>query len=265
MGRPRLGTILFIHGITESRRYFERRMAPLAERYELLIPDLPGFGLSPKPVTRYSMDLFRDSVASFVEHRASGSRPLHIVGHSLGSLIALELADRYPEMIRRLVLLNLPRHTSSQEAHEFFWDGSPSYRRLLHQHSWRASLYQLRRTGFTMSLRYARRFPWAVLIDARKFTFLSLTSTLENCLLNYRVDALLERMPRIPTLLIHGERDQVAPMAHVRHLPERYPWMELHDIPGSGHHVLHTHGPRVVRAIRAFLEEAPGQATKWRS
>ena len=257
MGKPLAGTILFIHGITESRRYFSRPMAPLAKEFELVIPDLPGFGLSPKPATRYSMDLFRDSVRSFVVHHELADKPLFIVGHSLGSLIGLEYAASYPEHIRRLALLNLPRHFSKEEAHGIFWNGSPSYRRLLHQHSVRASFGQLRRTGVTMSLRYARHFPWSVLLDARKFTFLSLTSTLENCLLDYRVDAILDRVPHVPTLLLHGERDQVAPFANIRGLPESHPWMRLVSIPSSGHHILHTHGLRVLGEIRHFLL-APG-------
>ena len=258
-GRPQAGTVLFLHGITESRRYFSRPVAPLADRFELIIPDLPGFGLSPKPLTRYSMDLFRGAVREFLVHHGLHDRPLDVVGHSLGSLIALEYAVAHPDRVRSLVLLNLPRHFSSREAHGVFWDGSPSYRKLLQQHSVRASLGQLRRTGLTMSLRYARHFPWAVLADARKFTFLSLTSTLENCLINYQVDPVLARMPHLPTLLIHGERDQVAPFEHIRPLPDSYPWMRLVSIPGSGHHVLHTHGARVVQAMREFLIETHGR------
>lgn len=255
LGEQRGDTVLFLHGITESRRYFARPVSPLADRFELVIPDLPGFGLSPKPAVRYSMDLFRDSVREFIEHRGLHQRPIHVVGHSLGSLIALEYAAAYRDHVKKLVLLNLPRHFSSQEAHGFFWNGSPSYRKLLHEHSMRASLGQLRRTGIGMSLRYARRFPWTVLLDSRKFTFLSLTSTLENCLLNYAIDPVLARMPPTPTLLIHGERDQVAPLDHVRPLLESYPWMKLFSIPASGHHVLHTHPVPVVKAIGDFLGE----------
>jgi len=55
------------------------------------------------------------------------------------------------------------------------------------------------------------RFPWSVLIDSHKFTFKSLTSTLEHCLLNYQVDRILPSVPPVPTLLIHGEQDSVAP------------------------------------------------------
>jgi pimeloyl-ACP methyl ester carboxylesterase len=255
--RPR-ATILMLHGITESRRYFSGPLGALADHYELYIPDLPGFGLSPKPVMRYSMDVFRGAVRGFAVHHGLDQRPIWIFGHSLGSAIALEYAAQYPDHLRGLVLLNLPRHFSPDEAHEIIQRGSPSYRRLLHEHSLRANLGQLRRTGLRMSMRYARRLPWTVLADARKFTFLSLTSTLENCILNYRLDPTLARAPSVPTLLIHGERDQVAPLAHVEELPRAYPWMRLLSIDGSGHHVLHTHGRAVRSAIRGFLEN-PGK------
>lgn len=253
LGSGRAGTVLFLHGITESRRYFAGKVRPLADRFELLIPDLPGFGLSPKPATRYSMDLFRGSVRSFLEHHGLHERPIHIVGHSLGSLIALEYAGRHPENVERLVLLSLPRHFSRAEAHRIFWRGSPSYRKLLQEHSIRETVEQVRRMGVSMSLRLARHIPWTVVADARKFTFLSLTSTLENCLLNYRVDPALDRMPHRPTLLVHGEQDQVAPFEHVRPLPGMYPWMRLVTVPESGHHMLHTHAKQVVRAMKRFL------------
>src|SRR5262245_62346665 len=84
-GRPR-GTILFLHGITESRRYFSGPLGALADEYELYIPDLPGFGLSPKPAMTYSMDIFRDAVREFVTHHRLHERPIWVVGHSLGAL-----------------------------------------------------------------------------------------------------------------------------------------------------------------------------------
>ena len=252
-GRPGADCILFLHGITESRRYFTRKVAPLRDRFELFIPDLPGFGLSPKPATRYSMDLFLRATRTFIEHHGLDGRPIRIVAHSLGTLIALEYAAAYPGHARRLVLLSLPRHLSRAEAHRIFWEGSASYRRLLREHSIRESFRQLKRTGLGMSLRYARRFPWQVLADSRKFTFLSLTSTLENCLLDYRVDRILPRVPPVPTLLIHGDRDQVAPFEHILPLPDRYAWLHLLPIHGSGHHMLHTHNRQILTAIRSFF------------
>ena len=49
----------------------------------------------------------------------------------------------------------------------------------------------MKRTGIEVTVRYMFRFPWTVLVDSHKFTLNSLTSTLDNCLLNYQVDSVL--------------------------------------------------------------------------
>ncbi len=255
-GESRQPTLLFLHGITGSRRYWDRKVRDLAADYHLVLPDLPGFGLSPKPHVEYKMDLFRDSVRGFIERRGLEKRPLVIVAHSLGSLIALEYAARYGDHLQRMILLSLPRFTSPASAHEIFWRGSVHYRRLLNEHSLKETLAQVKRSGLELTLRCMFRFPWSVLIDSHKFTFKSLTSTLEHCLLSYQVDRALPSVPSIPILLIHGEQDSVAPLAQIRHLPDSYPHMRLRTIAGAGHHLFLTHTRHSLGLIRGFLDEA---------
>ena len=100
-GRPEAPVVLFLHGITGSRRYWQKKARRLAVDYHLILPDLLGFGLSPKPQVEYTMDLFRDSVRGLMEELRLGDRPLMLVGHSLGSLIALEYAARYRDHVSR--------------------------------------------------------------------------------------------------------------------------------------------------------------------
>ncbi len=254
-GPPEAPPILFLHGITGSRRYWLKKVRPLARDYRLVLPDLIGFGLSPKPHVEYTLDLYRDSVRAFVEEMGLDERPLIIVGHSLGSLIALEYAARYGSHVSRMVLLSLPRFKDSASAHAIFWRGSPHYRRLLNEHSLGETLSQIKRSGLEVTIRYLLRFPWAVLIDSHKFTFKSLTSTLEHCLLKYQVDRILPRVPAIPTLLIHGEQDSVAPLAHVRPLPEAYAFMKLVAIRGTGHHLFLTHTRQCLALLGDFVTQ----------
>ncbi len=245
--------ILFLHGITGSRRYWQRRVRPLARDFRLILPDLIGFGLSPKPHVDYTMELFRDSVRSFLEEIGLADRPLAIVAHSLGGLVALEYAARYGGHLRRIAIFSLPRFSDPASAHAIFWRGSPHYRRLLNEHSFSETLAQMKRSGLEVTLRYLLRFPWSVLIDSHKFTFRSLTSTLDNCLLNYQVDRILPQVPAIPILLIHGERDSVAPLKHVAPLPVSYPFMRLRTIRGTGHHLFLTHTGRCLEILEDFL------------
>ncbi|HKQ97480.1 MAG TPA: alpha/beta hydrolase [Candidatus Polarisedimenticolia bacterium] len=253
-GRHDGPVIVFLHGITGSRRYWEKRVGPLARRYRLVLPDLIGFGLSPKPEIAYSMTAFRDSLREFLVDRGLADRPIHFVAHSLGSLIALEYAAAYGDHVRRMVLFSLPRFRDSKTAHELFWRGSPHYRRLLKQQSLRATLAQMRRSGLEVTLRYLWKFPWSVIVDSHKCTLNSLTSTLDLCLLNYQVDDVLPRVPQRPCLLLHGERDAVAPLAHVRDLPELYPAMRLEVFRGTGHHLFLTHPEECLALLTRFLD-----------
>src|SRR5882672_10093355 len=191
MGPKEAPVVLFLHGITGSRRYWQRKVRPLARDHRLVLPDLIGFGLSPKPYVEYTIDLYRDSVRGLVEELDLAGRPLVIVGHSLGSLVALEYAARHGAHVTRMILFSLPRFTDPVSAHRIFWRGSPHYRRLLNEHSLAETIAQMKRSGIEITLRYIFRFPWRVLVDSHKFTFRSLTSTLECCLLNYQVDSIL--------------------------------------------------------------------------
>jgi pimeloyl-ACP methyl ester carboxylesterase len=66
-----------------------------------LAPDLPGRGNSPGPLLGSV-----EEMAEWIAGEAAGAgRPLTVIGHSLGGLIALELASRRPELVSHLVLL----------------------------------------------------------------------------------------------------------------------------------------------------------------
>ncbi|MFQ5700874.1 MAG: alpha/beta fold hydrolase [Acidobacteriota bacterium] len=259
LGDRRARRLVFLHGITGSRRYWQRRVAPLARRYRLLIPDLLGFGLSPKPPVEYTIPRYCASVRKFLEDAGATDRPHVLVGHSLGALIAIQYAIDHYDDVEALILLSLPRFESAEEAHRVFWHGSPQYRRLLNEHSVAENLAQMRRSGIDLFLKYIIKFPWGVLADCRKFTMRSLTSTLEQCLLNYRVDDTLSRLRPLPILLMHGLRDGVAPFDNIKDLPRRYPFMRLEVIPSSGHHVFLTHSRHSLRVIESFLESVPSR------
>ncbi len=159
-----------------------------------------------------------------------------------------------------MVLLGLPRFDDPQVAHDYFWRGSPNYRRLLNEHSLTENLSQWRRSGLSMAVQYMFRFPISVIRDSRKFTLNSLTSTLEHCLLNYRVDEVLQRVPAVPTLMLHGRLDQVAPLDNVLDLPERHGSMHLVAIEGSGHHIFLTHTRQCLALIARHLSGTGGTA-----
>ena len=97
--------VLFIHGLGSSG-YLEWRfnLEPAAARHRVYAPDLPGFGRSEKPRARYGISYFTRFIDRYMEDR--GLQSAAVVGASLGGRVALELALKYPQRVRKLVLVN---------------------------------------------------------------------------------------------------------------------------------------------------------------
>src|SRR5580765_758631 len=92
---PRL---LLIHGYGGAAWNFSE-LVPLLPGRSLLIPDLPGHaGSFPLPAAP-GLAAFADAVATCLE-----GTPVDVFGHSMGGAVALRLAERRPELVRRLVL-----------------------------------------------------------------------------------------------------------------------------------------------------------------
>jgi len=100
--------LLLLLGFDSSHLEY-RRLAPLlAERHQLFIPDLHGFGFCPRPVGgRYTPEavlVHLERVLEAVLER-SGAPRLGLIGASMGGAAAMELARRRPQQVERLLLL----------------------------------------------------------------------------------------------------------------------------------------------------------------
>ncbi len=96
--------ILFIHGLGSSARDWEMQIPFFSKHYRAITFDLRGHGQSQKPPGPYSMPLFAKDTAELI--RLLGAAPVHVVGISLGGMIALQLAVDHPELIKSLVIVN---------------------------------------------------------------------------------------------------------------------------------------------------------------
>jgi len=96
-------TLLFIHGLGESGLCFEHLLrAPQLARHRLLVPDMPGYGRS--PWTRGeppALAEHADRLAAWLQEQEAV--PAVVVGHSMGGVVALLLAERHPEAVSLLV------------------------------------------------------------------------------------------------------------------------------------------------------------------
>jgi non-heme chloroperoxidase len=94
--------ILFLHGYADSWRSFEPLFPLLDKHFRLFAPDQRGHGDS-EPADRYDIADFTEDAAALIT--LLGLEPVHVIGHSLGAIVAQRLAAERPELVRRLVLI----------------------------------------------------------------------------------------------------------------------------------------------------------------
>jgi pimeloyl-ACP methyl ester carboxylesterase len=101
---PRGAPILFIHGYGALIEHWRAIMRPVAREHTLYALDLYGFGQSAIPRVPPTRQLWADQVADLITARMD-ERPV-IVGHSMGGMVAAQVAHDYPELVRGLVLVD---------------------------------------------------------------------------------------------------------------------------------------------------------------
>ena len=92
--------LLLIHAGIADCRMWEPQAQALANEFDLIRPDLRGFGESELPAAPYSM---RADLVGLLDHL--GVDRAHVVGCSLGGTVAIDLALEYPDRVARLVLV----------------------------------------------------------------------------------------------------------------------------------------------------------------
>jgi pimeloyl-ACP methyl ester carboxylesterase len=98
--------LLCVHGMAGAATNWTDFMAELAGEFDCAALDLPGSGWSPRPATMagYRISAHVAVVIQLIERLGRG--PVHLVGNSMGGLIAVKVAASRPDLIRTLTLLS---------------------------------------------------------------------------------------------------------------------------------------------------------------
>jgi pimeloyl-ACP methyl ester carboxylesterase len=96
--------VVMIHGLGATKASFLPTINALAPSYRTVAIDLPGFGDAQKPLrAAYDPPFFARSVIDALD--TLGLTRVHLVGHSLGGRVALEIAMRHPERLQSVTLM----------------------------------------------------------------------------------------------------------------------------------------------------------------
>ncbi|MFO7543974.1 MAG: alpha/beta hydrolase [Trueperaceae bacterium] len=238
--------LLLLHGALSDGREWSRQLDTFADAYEVVAWDAPGCGGSFDPVAPFPLGAYADALAGLVKELELG--PAHVVGLSFGSGLALSFFERYPEMVRSLVLVSayagwagsLPADELARRLHQIgevadtppeSWVGS-MVRELLTDDATPEVVEQV--TAITSAYRAA---PTKVMGQA------------------FAAADLRHVLPRItvPTLLLYGAADTRAPLDVARALHANIPGAELTVLEGVGHAVNLQAPERFDATLRAFL------------
>jgi pimeloyl-ACP methyl ester carboxylesterase len=98
-GRP----LVLLHGLNDSHRSWRGILPALAKTRRVLVPDLPGCGLSGRPDASYSLEWQAKVMSAWMD--ALGLQDVDVVGHSYGGGVAQYMLLLVPQRIRRLALV----------------------------------------------------------------------------------------------------------------------------------------------------------------
>jgi pimeloyl-ACP methyl ester carboxylesterase len=86
---------------------WQHTISGLAEEFRVLAPDTVGYGATSRPAdVVYSLRTWSDHILGFLD--ALGLERVSLVGNSLGGRMSLDLAERHPDRVRRMVLMGSP-------------------------------------------------------------------------------------------------------------------------------------------------------------
>jgi pimeloyl-ACP methyl ester carboxylesterase len=98
--------VLLIHGFGAAIAHWRKNQANLAQNHHVYAIDLIGFGASEKAAVLYNAELWVEQVYQF--WRTTIQEPMVICGNSVGAMVAILAAAKYPEMVKGVVGISIP-------------------------------------------------------------------------------------------------------------------------------------------------------------
>ena len=97
-------TVILLHGLGGSSQAWQLNIAPLAEKYHVVVPDQIGFGKSDKPLVNYRLRTYVDFLDQFCKQLKIERATL--IGNSMGGWIAAMFTAAFPDRVDKLVLVD---------------------------------------------------------------------------------------------------------------------------------------------------------------
>ena len=241
--------LVLVHGMGFDRLGWQPVLGNLGRHFRLVLIDNRGCGRSDRPAGGFAVaDMVADVVAVL---DAAGIRQAHVVGASLGGMVAQELAITRPERVDGLVL------AGTTPGWPFAYPMPAATMRLIAATADMSAEAAIRRhTENALSERTARLRPQ--LVD--RLVRLQSSRPVEEAILSAQARAgaryaggLRQARIRARTLIVHGDADTVVDPRNGRLLAKRIPDARLVTFPGLGHLLFWEDPEGFADAVTSFL------------
>lgn len=217
---------VLVHGIGMGRSVFGDLADILGREAEVIAIDLPGYGEAPEPPRVLTMERTADLLAAYL--RACVDVPVVLIGHSMGAQIAIEVAVRHPAIVDRLVLVGPSNDPAA-----------------------RSALGQFGRLVRDLAI----ESPKVIAVGAREYIRAGphLRGKFRAMLAHHPEDVLAQ--VTVPTLVVRGEDDIVAPRTWCRQIVDEIPDARMAEVAGHGHETMIRDASPAAILIREFVAE----------
>lgn len=264
--------VVMVHGNPSWSFYYRKLVLALRSDYRCIVPDHIGMGLSDKPddeIYRFTLDQRVDDLESLLDH-LNVTDNITLVLHDWGGMIGMAFATRYPERIKRLVILNTSAFHLPKDKHvpwQLKLSRIPMVGAVLNQGFnifARGAVKQcVTRTSMSPEVAAAYLAPydnWSHRRAIKKFVFdIPLKAGDAAYQTVDRVDKTIGQFSATPMLVCWGLKDFVFDRHFLKEWETRFPDAEFHRFEDVGHYILEDAPEDVIPIVQQFLQAHPIQ------
>lgn len=251
--------VVLLHGLVASGLYWGATYDRLGSDRRLVVPDLLGFGRSPRPPSGYGPDDHVHALVTCLDELGV-TEPATIGAHSLGSLIAIRLAATLPDRVANIVVFGPPLYSDPVSALRHV-GGTSAMGRLFILPGRTAEVAcrwvcEHRDMAACLAVLTHPGLPAAIAADGVQHTWESYSETLERVILTAEPGAWLSEVA-CPVTVVVGDSDRVVDHDHLSQLAARHPHLSVETWEGLGHDVPLALPQRCLEMIEAARRYGP--------
>ncbi len=230
--------LVLLHGYPLDHHLWDEVAPLLEDTFDMIIPDLRGFGGSSTVDSFYAMEDFAADIAALLDHLEV--QKAAIVGHSMGGYVALAFARLYPERVTGLGLVSSQVLADAPDRKEGRYKSAAEV-----ADKGIASVVETMTPKFTSNPQL-QEFARESMEQQQPAAFIGALKAMAE-----RVDStpMLSSL-RIPVVLVHGDADQLIPVDRAREVKAAVPQAYFVEINGVGHMPMMEAKEKTVEALR---------------